>query len=194
MTDEMLFGAIFGVLCVMALYFGSVSYRLVKYHLTRRKMRTQGANVIKANPDEAKACRHSWDEVTLGMLSLPVGKYKVCTTCGYICGTDLKLNKPAMEAFAEGRLKRAEVKKEQDYLKQRLEDEILRRRTLWIEQNLHRFVDVANVAISPRMDDETNDANVSAHFHELLEHFGVYMRKEYQKAVEKVYEEEKARR
>ncbi len=46
---------------------------------------------------------HTWNKVKVAMREIPIETYNVCEICGYIAGTDYKLNKPGMIVYENER-------------------------------------------------------------------------------------------
>lgn len=180
----MLFGLIFGVACTLASLVAYNLFVFVKGRIRLNKLIKMYPNGNKINDEQVKACRHKWNHITLAIRQVPPGKYDVCSECGYISGTNYQLNKPGIDSLREGLIKQKQLADEKKYLKERLDEEIARRRNIWIDQNLSKFSGVQDVV---------NDEDTKKYCQDLLIDYGNYMVKSYDDAADKVMAEKEAR-
>lgn len=144
MNPELTGGAILGIASTLAVL---VFYNIIKIIIQQVKFDKAYAASPHAIPkDPYSGCweQHSW---VTAHLRFPrqnlVGQYLVCTICGDIAGTELRLNDPALTVVRAYEKARTEQRAIEDEAKAKVEFDLEYNRDNWIAANQTNITQLA---------------------------------------------------
>ncbi len=113
------FIVIYGLFCVAAGIYACLSFQAIDAWITYFRTRNRFPALIKIKKQQL--CQfHAWTYMNLALRGLNPGKYSVCSKCGNVANTKLKVNKPGLEHYNEAKkLKESEYAFNQDLLRLR---------------------------------------------------------------------------
>lgn len=93
-------------LCVAAGYCLNRCVAVIKEMINSKRVKREYPSLNKA--DDFSVCDgpHTWENSQLAMSQLPVKSYKICTSCGYVAGTEFQLNAPGREVLLNNIVRR----------------------------------------------------------------------------------------
>ncbi len=135
-------GCLMGMAIAMAGYSVGRICKMISLHIKHMKNVKTFPNVFPL--DESKMCKgpHSWYDTVLAFLKIPVRKYKVCSDCGFVCGTSFQLNVAAIMAVREARAAEELKQKREDALHIRIKQELELARMRSTNDNINKMLEV----------------------------------------------------
>ncbi len=143
MTPEIEGGIFLGILSMFAVWFLYRSILLISAKIRFSKNYNNGPRGLLYKDEDLCKPMHDWSPgIHLAIRELPYTQYTICTNCGYIQGTEYKLNDPGVDALIESLKLRSEKLNKKRMIYARVEFDIEACRDKWIESNLSNLFEI----------------------------------------------------